>query len=143
LIILGPGSLYTSVIPNLLIKEIRDVIVEAEVSKIYVCNIMTQAGETDRFKASDHVKELAAHTHPRVLDAVIVNIGEIPQAMLEKYATEKAVPVVADSAIIREFGYEVIEEDLVSIADHVRHDADKLARIVANLLSLGRRADKK
>jgi len=140
LIILGPGSLYTSIIPNLLIKEIRDAIVEAEVSKVYVCNIMTQAGETDNFKASDHVRELVAHTHPRILDAAVVNVGKIPPQMLEKYAAEKAVAVAADSDAIRGFGYEVIEEDLVSATDHVRHDANKLARIIANLLNLGRHA---
>lgn len=143
LIILGPGSLYTSVIPNLLIKEIQEAVIGAQVSKIYVCNIMTQAGETDRFMASDHVRELVAQTHPKVLDACIVNVGKIPQAMLDKYFAENAVPVVADSKAIREFGYVVIEEDLVSVTDHVRHDADKLAKIVGNLLSLERRSGKK
>lgn len=143
LIILGPGSLYTSVIPNLLIKGIQEAVIGAQVSKIYVCNIMTQAGETDRFKASDHVRELVAQTHPKVLDACIVNVGNIPQEMLDKYSTENAVPVVADTKVIREFGYVVIEEDLVSVTDHVRHDADKLAKIVGNLLSLERRSGKK
>ncbi len=138
LIVLGPGSLYTSILPNLLIREIREAVVAAQVSKIYICNIMTQAGETDRFKASDHVRELVAHTHPKVLDGCVVNVGKIPAAMLQKYASEKAVPVVADSPAIREFGYEVIEEDLVSVADHVRHDANKVARIIANLLNLAR-----
>lgn len=140
LIVLGPGSLYTSVIPNLLIREIRDAVVGARVTKIYVCNVMTQPGETDHFRASDHVRELAAHTHPKILDACIVNVGKIPQAMLEKYAVENSVPVEADSGNIRDFGYDVIEEDLVNAADHVRHDADKLARIIANLLNLEKHA---
>ncbi len=143
LIILGPGSLYTSIIPNLLIKDIREAVVASDVSKIYVCNIMTQPGETDNFKASDHVKELAAHTHPRILDACIVNVGRIPVSMLEKYAREKSVPVVADSQTIKDYGYGVIEEDLVSATDLVRHDANKLARIVANLLNLEKRTSRK
>ena len=140
LIILGPGSLYTSIIPNLLIKEIREAVAAATVSKIYVCNIMTQPGETDNFKASDHVRELAAHTDPAVLDACVVNIGRISQEMRDKYAKENSVLVEADVKTIRDFGYGVIEEDLVSATDHVRHDANKLARIIANLLNLERRA---
>lgn len=143
LIILGPGSLYTSIIPNLLLKEIRDAVVAATVSKIYVCNIMTQPGETEDFKASDHVKELVAHTHPQILDACIVNVGKIPAFMREKYALDHSIPVVADSQVIKDFGYGVIEEDLVSATDHVRHDPNKLARIVANLLNLEKRASKK
>jgi uncharacterized cofD-like protein len=140
LIILGPGSLYTSIIPNLLIKDIRDAVTDAQVSKIYVCNIMTQPGETDRFKASDHIKELVTHTHPKIVDACIVNVGRIPTAMLEKYSRENSIPVEADSQTIKDFGYGVIEDDLVSATDLVRHDANKLARIIANLLNLEKRA---
>ncbi len=140
LIILGPGSLYTSIIPNLLIREIREAVVASDVSKIYVCNIMTQPGETDNFKASDHIKELIAHTHPKVLDACIVNVGKIPAGMLTKYASENSVPVETDSQVIKDYGYGVIEEDLVSITDHVRHDPVKLSRIIANLLNLEKRS---
>jgi len=139
-IILGPRSLYTSIIPNLLIREIREAVVAAQVSKIYVCNIMTQRGETTDFKASDHVKELVAQTDPRILDAAIVNTGRIPAPMREKYAKEGSVPVEPDSAVIRDFGYAVIEDDLVSAQNHVRHDSMKLARIIASLLNLERRA---
>lgn len=142
LIILGPGSLYTSIIPNLLIKEILDAVVAATVSKIYVCNIMTQPGETDGFKASDHVRELVSHTHPKVLDTCIVNVGRIPGAVQQKYARENSIPVTADGATIQDFGYGIIEEDLVSVSDLVRHDANKLARIIAGLLNL-ERAEKK
>ncbi len=140
LIILGPGSLYTSIIPNLLIKDIREAVVQSEASKVYVSNIMTQPGETDRFKASDHVKELTLHTHPKIMDACIINVGSIPQSMLEKYARENSVPVEADSQTIKDFGYGVIEEDLVEVTDHVRHDSNKLARLIASLLNLERRA---
>jgi uncharacterized cofD-like protein len=140
LIILGPGSLYTSIIPNLLIKEIRDAVVNAEVSKIYVCNIMTQPGETDGFKASDHVTELVKHTHPKILDACVVNVGKIPEAMRQKYAREYSIPVVDDVSVIQDLGYGVIGEDLVSATDLVRHDANKLARIIAGLLNLERAA---
>lgn len=143
LIILGPGSLYTSIVPNLLIKEIRDAVLASSVSRVYVCNIMTQPGETDRFKASEHVKELIRHTHPRIMDACVVNTGFIPQGLLEKYAKEGSVPVTADSQVIKDLGYGVIEEDLVSATDHVRHDSNKLARIIANLLNLEKRTRQK
>lgn len=139
LIILGPGSLYTSIIPNLLLKEIRQAVVESPVTKIYVCNIMTQPGETDNFKASDHVQQLAAHTDPKVVDVCIINVGVIPEKIKEKYATERSIPVEPDAETIKKLGYGVIEEDLVSIADHVRHDANKLARIISNLLNLEKR----
>ncbi|MFA5038226.1 MAG: YvcK family protein [Candidatus Omnitrophota bacterium] len=138
LIILGPGSLYTSIIPNLLIKEIREAVASADVSKIYVCNIMTQPGETEGFKASDHIKELLRHTDPKIIDACIVNAGRIPVSLLDKYHREKSIRVEADSQVIKDLGYGVIEEDLVSATDHIRHDANKLARIVADLLGLQR-----
>lgn len=138
LIILGPGSLYTSIIPNLLIREIREAVVASQVSKIYVCNIMTQPGETNGFKASDHIRELVKHTHPKILDACIVNTGSVPVCLLDKYGRESSVPVEADTQAIKDMGYGVIEEDLVSASDHVRHDAGKLARIVADLLNLQR-----
>jgi uncharacterized cofD-like protein len=138
LIILGPGSLYTSIVPNLLIKDIREAVIASQVSKIYVCNIMTQPGETEGFKASDHIKELVRHTHPRVLDSCIVNVGRVPESLLGKYKRESSIPVVADTQTIKDLGYGVIEEDLVSATDHVRHDAGKLAKIIADLLNLHR-----
>ncbi|HQP91075.1 MAG TPA: YvcK family protein [Candidatus Omnitrophota bacterium] len=136
LIILGPGSLYTSIIPNLILKEIREAVVSAHVTKIYVCNIMTQPGETDNFKASDHVKELVRLTHPNIIDACIVNVGRMPKELLSKYASENSIPVIADADTIKEMGYGVIEEDLVSASGLIRHDADKLARIISNLMNL-------
>lgn len=130
IIVLGPGSLYTSIIPNLLIKEITDTIVNSSAIKVYVCNVMTQPGETDGFKASDHVKTLVAHSHPRVLDYCIVNTGEIPAATLERYEKENSIGVVNDAKTIEDMGYRVIAEDIVTTGDVVRHDPLKLARII-------------
>lgn len=143
LIILGPGSLYTSIIPNLLINEIRKAVIESDVTKIYVCNIMTQPGETESFKASDHIRELISHTDPGVVDLCVVNVGKIPEHMVEKYARDNSVPVTADPDTIKSMGYGVIEEDLVNVTDLVRHDSDKLARIVANLLNIEKSAERK
>ena len=130
MVIYWPGSLYTSIIPNLLIKEITDAIVNSSALKVYVCNVMTQPGETDGFKASDHVKTLIAHSHPRVLDYCIVNTGEIPVAALQRYEKENAIGVINDAKNIEDMGYRVIAEDIVTTGDVVRHDPLKLARII-------------
>jgi uncharacterized cofD-like protein len=130
ILVLGPGSLYTSIIPNLLIKEITDAIVNSSAIKVYVCNVMTQPGETDGFKASDHVKTLIAHSHPRVLDYCIVNTGEIPAAVIKRYEKENSFGVVNDAKNIEDMGYRVIAEDIVTGEDVVRHDPLKLARVI-------------
>ncbi|MBI4707996.1 MAG: YvcK family protein [Candidatus Omnitrophica bacterium] len=134
IIVLGPGSLYTSVIPNLLIKEISDAVVASSAIKVYVCNAMTQPGETDGYSASDHIKALVNHSHPRVLDYCIVNIGEIPQEILQRYARENSYLVINDRKKIENFGYRVIEDDFAVIEKEViRHDPSRLARIILGL----------
>ncbi|MCU0665594.1 MAG: uridine diphosphate-N-acetylglucosamine-binding protein YvcK [Candidatus Omnitrophica bacterium] len=133
-IILGPGSLYTSIIPNLLIKEITDAIVASQATKVYVCNIMTQPGETGGFRVSDHIKTLVAHSHPQIFDYCIVNIGEIPANLLKRYAQEDAYLVVNDIQNVRNMGYRVIEEDIVNSEGLIRHDPQKLSRAIIGLV---------
>jgi uncharacterized cofD-like protein len=134
-IVLGPGSLYTSIIPNLLIKEISDAIISSSAVKVYVCNAMTQAGETDGYAASDHVKALIQHSNPKILDYCIVNTGEIPKEIQQRYKEEKAYIVANDKKNIENMGYRVIEDDFVVIeAGVVRHDPAKLAGIIAGLI---------
>ncbi|RJP27949.1 MAG: YvcK family protein [Candidatus Omnitrophota bacterium] len=134
IIILGPGSLYTSIIPNLLIKEITDAIVSSEAIKVYVCNAMTQPGETDNFKVSEHIKVLVKHSNPRVFDYCIVNTGEIPQEVLERYKKEKSVPVEVDTASIENMGYRVVKEDIIVTDSVIRHDSAKLARVILSFI---------
>lgn len=133
-IILGPGSLYTSIIPNLLIKEITDKIVASNAIKVYVCNVMTQPGETDGFSASDHVRALVAHSHPRIIDYCIVNTGEIPKETLMRYLQQNSYPVASDRKDIESMGYRAIEEDAVVTDDVVRHDPVKLAKIILGFI---------
>ncbi|MCM8780928.1 MAG: YvcK family protein [Candidatus Omnitrophica bacterium] len=133
-IVLGPGSLYTSIIPNLLIKDITTSIVNSQAIKVYVCNIMTQPGETDGYTASDHVRALVAHSHPRIFDYCIVNTGEIPSALLRRYAQENAFPVINDRKKIENAGYRVIEEDVVRAQETVRHDPVQLAKIILSFI---------
>jgi uncharacterized cofD-like protein len=130
IIILGPGSLYTSIVPNLLIKEITDSIVASHAIKIYVCNIMTQAGETDGYSASEHIKTLVNHSHPRIINYCILNSGEVPSQIRQRYEQEKARPVINDRKNIENMGYRVIEDDIVVTEDVVRHDPLKLAKII-------------
>ena len=135
IIILGPGSLYTSIMPNLLIREITQKIISTSATKVYICNVMTQPGETDGYSASDHIRALIAHAHPRALDYCIVNTGEIPQEILRRYARENSYVVVNDRKKIENMGYRVIEDDFSKIEDSViRHDPEKLARVILGLI---------
>ncbi|MCA9400042.1 MAG: YvcK family protein, partial [Candidatus Omnitrophica bacterium] len=102
IIILGPGSLYTSIIPNLIIDGMTDAIVKSPAFKIYVCNVMTQHGETDGYTASDHVQAIIDHSHPDILDACLINNGIAPEAALDRYQDQDSFPVVPDIEKIKE-----------------------------------------
>ncbi|MBU4342930.1 MAG: YvcK family protein [Candidatus Omnitrophica bacterium] len=134
IIILGPGSLYTSVIPNLLVKGISERIARRKVPKVYISNVMTQPGETDNYTAFDHLNTIIAHTSDGVITHCIVNTGNVPEELLKKYEQEGAHPVLADSDRIIEKGYTVIEEDIINTKDYVRHDSKKIAKIIADLI---------
>src|SRR3989338_3879060 len=133
-IILGPGSLYTSIIPNLLIKELERAIAASSALKIYICNVMTQAGETEGYSAFDHIQAIIEHSSPKIIDSCIVNSAKIPKELLEKYSFENSYPVNVDLQKLRQAGYRVIEDDIVNVKDYVRHDSAKLARIVMGLV---------
>lgn len=133
-IILGPGSLYTSIIPNLLVRGIAQAIANSSAIKIYVCNVMTQPGETDGYSSFDHAQAIVKHTNPQIINCCVVNVAKIPKQLLSKYEQEKSYPVLSDSNRIRELGYRVVEEDVISIKDFVRHDSAKLSKIVITLL---------
>lgn len=134
IIVLGPGSLYTSIVPNLLIKQITDVLASSKAIKVYVCNVMTQPGETDGYSACDHIKALIQHSHPRIFDYCVVNVGKIAVSLLKRYEQDNAFPVINDRRNIENMGYRVIEEDTVATHDVIRHDPYKLAKIIFNLL---------
>ncbi len=130
MIVLGPGSLYTSILPNLLIGDICKRIVESEALKIYVCNVMTQPGETNMFTAADHVDMLIRHTDPRLINVCVVNNSDIPDELIAKYALEQAEPVQLDIEKIKERGYQVVQANLIHTEDTVRHDPEQLARVI-------------
>ncbi|MFC1592432.1 uridine diphosphate-N-acetylglucosamine-binding protein YvcK [Candidatus Omnitrophota bacterium] len=135
IIVLGPGSLYTSIIPNLLVKQICDAIVASDAIKVYVCNIMTQAGETDGFSASQHLAALIQHTHPKIVDYCLLNSGKVSEELRGKYKQETAYPIVPDIRKIRNMGYRPIEDNLIAVVDnYIRHDASRLTRTILGLI---------
>lgn len=132
LIILGPGSLYTSVIPNLLIKEISEEIAKSKAKKIYVCNIMTQPGETDNYKVSDHIKALIQHAGSnKIIDAVLVN-DYLPDNLADKYQKSGSYPVKLDAAEVKKLGIKICAKKLIENSKEglVRHSSNRVARAV-------------
>lgn len=133
-IIIGPGSVYTSVIPSLLVDGMVDAIEKSNAVKIYVCNVMTQPGETDSYRASDHVKSVIEHANKRIFNYVLVN-KEVPIIpLLEKYRQEGAELVSPDMDQIREMGYKAILGNFISQTNVVRHDPQKLAQAILRLV---------
>ncbi|ANB56471.1 hypothetical protein GFC29_2355 [Anoxybacillus sp. B7M1] len=135
LIVLGPGSLYTSILPNLLVPKIGQEVCEAKAKKVYVCNVMTQAGETLHYTASDHVKALYDHMECAFLDMILVNSGEIPKDIQQRYAEELSEPVKEDLEKLTELGITIIRDHIVKYEDRViRHDTKKVAALLVSLL---------
>ncbi|MBB5324309.1 putative cofD-like protein [Anoxybacillus tepidamans] len=137
LIVIGPGSLYTSILPNLLVPKIGQEVCRAKAKKIYVCNVMTQAGETLHYTASDHVKALYDHMECAFLDMILVNSGHIPEDIQQRYAEERSEPVKEDLEKLAELGLTVVRDHIVSYEDRViRHDTQKVAALLVSLLEM-------
>ena len=135
LILLGPGSLYTSILPNLLIPGIRQTVAKARARAVLLLNLMTQPGETDGMMGIDHLGALVRHVGPGLIDAVLANSAPIPEPQLTHYAESGSEPVSVDRAALEETGLEVIETDLLAAdGDLIRHDPEKLARAVLALI---------
>lgn len=133
-IIIGPGSVYTSIIPNLLVEKMSDSICESDAIKIYVCNVMTQPGETDHYRASEHVKAVINHSGKRIFDYVLLN-KEVPSHdLLDKYCHLGSDLVSPDAGTIKEMGYIPVLGDYISQTDVVRHDPGKLAQAILKLV---------
>ena len=132
-IIIGPGSLYTSVIPNLLVPDIRAAIAGADVPRIYVCNIMTQPGETDNYAVSDHLSAIDAISEYRLFDAVLVQRTPPSPESLKHYAQENCHPVFLDRETVGAMGCRIVIANVMSENEEtgrVRHDPHRLARVL-------------
>ncbi|MCK9221952.1 MAG: YvcK family protein [Limnochordia bacterium] len=134
IIILGPGSLYTSILPNLLVKEIASAIAQASALKIYVCNIMTQPGETDGYTASDHVRAVFDHVGLPIVDYVIMNSEPVTVELAKRYAKEGSYAVEVDAAQIRSLGCIPVVHPLLDGQCLAHHAPDRLASIIMNIL---------
>ena len=133
-VILGPGSLYTSIVPNLLVDGIADTLRKSRAIKIYICNVMTQPGETDGYTASMHVKAILEHAGKGVVDYVLVNSSSIPKTMLESYAANGSYPVVLDREELNRLGVGFVHADIMSDTDAGHHDPKKLMEAVMRMV---------
>lgn len=133
-LIVGPGSLYTSILPNLMVPDIAAALVRSQAVKVFVCNVMTQPGETDRYTAGDHVKALIRHVPGLRFDYILVNNGDISQEVLDRYAEKGAVPVSYDESELLTVGGEIIADRLVLYRTYLRHDTEKLSRHIYNIV---------
>ncbi|MFC7751480.1 uridine diphosphate-N-acetylglucosamine-binding protein YvcK [Paenibacillus thermoaerophilus] len=133
-ILVGPGSLYTSILPNLLVPRIAQSVVESQAVKIFICNVMTQPGETDDFSVSDHLRVIHEHVGHHLFDYVIVNNGEIPPQVQNQYAEQGARAVHLDLDELTRRGYKVVADQLVLFRTYLRHDAEKLSRHIHELV---------
>jgi len=139
IIILGPGSLFTSILPNLLIEEVRSEIIKREVMKLYLCNVMTQHGETDGFTAFDHLNTIISHTKKNIVNCCLVNSGRLKYSLLVKYAQEKSFPVLFDRERLKKLGISIFEADIVSKDNYLRHDSKKASREIMNIYNYRKR----
>jgi uncharacterized cofD-like protein len=135
IIVLGPGSVFTSILPNLLVPGIPEAIHRSKAKKVYVCNVMTQPGETDNFTAYDHIKAIENHVKHRLFEFVLVNIGQPGPDILEKYRKTGSMLVEPDTDRIKREGYRPITGNFINETDVVRHNAPLLAEAIIGLLN--------
>lgn len=136
LIIFGIGSLYTSIIPNLLLKGIKESLKKSKAKKIYICNAMQQPGETDGYTVSEHIKAINDNIGEGIIDSVIVDPRDIPKDILERYKSMNSDKVELDREKIKEYNVELIERDILEIDPKgmVRHHPYKLSAIIYSLI---------
>lgn len=134
-IILGPGSLYTNVIPNLLIKNVAKAIRDSKAFKIYIPNIMTEPGHTDDYNVSDHIDAIIEHAGNKIIDYCICDNGDIIPEFLRKYNKEGSNLVEVDSQNLKGKGIKLIKADISCVeGEHIRHDSDELAKTIIELI---------
>lgn len=131
-IIFGIGSLYTSIIPNIIIPEIVSALKRSHAKKIYFCNVMSQHGETDHFALEDHVDAIEDHSYHGMIDTVVIHNNVIAKSILEKYQEEESYPIYIRD---EEHNFELIKHDLLDFEDDlIRHDSDKIKEMFDAIL---------
>ena len=136
-IVLGPGSLYTSIIPNLLVSDIAEEICRSTAPKAYIVNVMTEPGETDNYTVLDHVEAILSHSQCPIIDYVIANTEEVPSGILNKYMGDGSIPVKIkeeDEKTLAEKGITLIANSLIDIEkDYIKHNNIKLSELLLHL----------
>lgn len=141
MITIGPGSLYTSILPNLLVPGLAETLSKSKAKKIYICNVMTQFGETNHFTAADHVQALVDHHQTSFMNTIVVNDTTIPENIAGRYALEGAEPVRYDEERLNSFGFHVIHDKMIQYDQSViRHDEQKVSQILYSLLPTSQNA---
>jgi uncharacterized cofD-like protein len=130
LILLGPGSLYTSILPNLLIPEIAGAIAKSKAPRVYIANLMTQPGETAGYALADHLRAIQKHVPHRVIDWVVANRQPVSPDVARRYRAEGAEPVAVDLPALEKLGFRVILDDLLEEHAVIRHQTRRLSRLL-------------
>lgn len=141
-IILGPGSLYTSIMPNFLVDKVADTVKKSKAIKIYICNVMTQPGETDKYTVSMHVKAILEHAGVGSVDYVLVNDKPISKPLQDFYAKKGQYPVIIDEDAIHDLGVGFVKADLINETNVIHHDSEKLAHNIIQM-AYGLKTDSK
>jgi uncharacterized cofD-like protein len=139
LITVGPGSLFTSIITNLLVKGVSEAIAASSAVRVYICNLMTQANESLSLTASQHIERIYEHARRPIFDYAVVNTAPVSQVLLDRYAGEGASPIVADIKKIEALGVRCIAGDFAAEGDVVRHAADRVTDALLRVGMAGRR----
>ncbi|MFD2761254.1 gluconeogenesis factor YvcK family protein [Lentibacillus juripiscarius] len=135
LVVVSPGSLYTSILPNMIIPQMDEALRQTKGKVVYVCNVMTQAGETTGYTAADHVQAIRDHIGETCVDSIVVHNEPISQHVRAIYAEENAAPVVYDTDRLIDMGLEIIESDIInSSKTTLRHDTEKIAKLLYSII---------
>jgi uncharacterized cofD-like protein len=130
LILIGPGSLYTSIIPNLLVEEVTEAILRARATCVYIANLMTQPGETEHYSVADHVRAVYEHTRPGLFDFAVINRTRVTPRLLRHYKAQGAEPVPPSLAELKEMGLSFVTGDVLHQDGVIRHDQARLAQLL-------------
>ena len=137
IIVIGPGSVYTSILPNLLVENVVDTLKKASAKKVYICNVMSQPGETNEYTVMDHINIIEEHIGINVIDTLIVNNRTLDDEQVQKYEKTNSAQILLDDQQRKELdkrGIKYIESDVIEIfKGYIRHDADKLAKMIIGL----------
>jgi uncharacterized cofD-like protein len=130
LILIGPGSLYTSILPNLLIPDIARAIAHSRSPRVYIANLMTQPGETTNYSVAQHLRAIQSHVKPRIVDYVVANRQKVSPAVAGRYRKQGASQVTVDAASLRKSGVQLLLGNLLEEHGKIRHDSARLARLL-------------